>query len=367
MKEIVRQNERTTVSQERRALGRALLVTAIVAVFLAVSMWIAEFAAAAPIARSTPMQVEAAVGILLSPIGLLFIAFVLFIAGWGLAKGGMIKEKGKYITWALAAVVFFLAMVPFVGSPMGPATTAPGGQTVPWKFDLIPSVDTTGGDTIPAGNYDSCDTEAGGTTAEWTTTEGTFDPGTHQFVGRVAIDTDLAITAALWTEPNCFQMSFSAMLTNAADGPDDDSAVDTVSYYMRIVSISRTTLATDGSNGTLNTQGFVRDGVSETNDWYLLYRTDASVWVAACPEYRSAPSLGNSCGWVRVGDHAGGAADTFFAYLILEDRGLFGYQDPAVGSAVNIVYEFGGPDGRITPQQFTVVIILNSRGTTNLA
>jgi len=257
-------------------------------------------------------------------------------------------------------VILILGAIPLFAG--GPRVTPPPPPL--FTFEVIPSVDTTGGDTIPAGNYDSCDTEAGGTTAEWTTTEGSYDAGANTFTANIAIDTDLAITAALWSEPNCLQMSYSVRLTNGRDA-DGDGTTDSVNYYMRIQSISRTTLATDGSNGTLNTAGFVRDGVSETNDWYLLYRTDASTWISACTEARTTSQVPTSCGPQQVGSHNGGAADTIFTYVILEDRGLFGYQEPAVGSAVIIVYEFGGPG--VAPQVFTLLIRLNTRATTNLS
>ncbi len=269
-----------------------------------------------------------------------------------------IKAKNMPIAVLVSLVLVVVGILPMVG---GPGVVTPPAEL--FKFELIPSVDTTGGDTIPAGNYDSCDTEAGGTTAEWTTTEGTYDAGAKTFTANIAIDTDNAITAALWMEPDCLQMSFSIRLLNGRDA-NGDGATDAVNYFMRIASISRTTLATDGSNGTLNTAGFARDGVSETNDWLLLYRTDASTWVASCPEARQGSQVPTSCGFVNIGNHAGAAADTTFAYIILEDRGLFGYQEPAVGSTVVIVYEFGGPS--VETQSFTLLVRLNTRAATNL-
>lgn len=270
-----------------------------------------------------------------------------------------LKPTGMFAGVGVGLLLLVIGLLPLLISPtVGPE---PGAEL--FKFELIPAVDTTGGDTIPAGNYDACDTEAGGTTGEWTTTEGTYDAGAKTFTANIAIDTDLATTSALWMEPNCLQMTLSIRLLNGRDA-DGDGTTDAVNYFARIASISRTTLSTDGSNGTLNTAGFVRDGVSETNDWYLLYRTDASTWVTSCPEARSSSTVPSSCGWVNVGNHNGGAADTVFLYAILEDRGLFGYQEPAVGSSVVMVYEFGGPG--VETQSFTILIRLNSRGTTNL-
>lgn len=313
-----------------------------------------------------PMQVGGSLEFFATPTGLVVLAIVLFAVGFGLKAMGAIKKRTRAAVYVVAGIVFMVAILQAVIGLLGVPIIPPVIVVEPFDFDLLPSVDTTGGDTIPAGNYDACDTEAGGTTAEWTTTEGTYDPVTKAFIGRVAIDTDLAITAALWTEPNCLQMSYSARLLNGRDS-DGDGAIDAVSYFMRIVSVSRTLLALDNGTTSLGGPGFVRDGVSETNDWLLLYRTDASTWISACQEFRGAQQIGNACNWARVGDHAGGASDTFFAVVILEDRGLFGYAEPAIGSSVNIVYEFGSPSGNIRPQQFTLTILLNSRGTANLA
>jgi hypothetical protein len=257
----------------------------------------------------------------------------------------------------IGLVAFGLAVLPGL---IGPGEDRPS----PWELEVLPSVDTTGGDTIPTGNYDSCDTEAGGTTAEWTATEGTYDPAAQRFTARVAIDTDLATTAALWMEPNCLQLSF---LVRVVDAGDPEAEVTVVGYSLRIVSISRTVLAEDNASTSLGGVGFAKDGLAETGDWLLLYRTDATTWVAACPEYRTAQVLGGGCGFVRVGDHAGGAADTVLAVVILEDRGLWGYGTPAIGDRVEIVYEFGDPDGRLAPKQFTLTMTLNARGTANLS
>ena len=270
-----------------------------------------------------------------------------------------IKPKNVPLVMAVSLILLIVGIVPYVVP--GAAVTPPGAEL--FKFELIPSVGTTGGDTVPAGNYDSCDTEAGGTTGEWAAASGVYDAGSSAFTATISMDTNEDPADALWTEPNCLQMVFTVRLLNGRDA-NGDGATDAVNYFMRITTIGRTTLSTDGSNGTLNTAGFVRDGVSETNDWYLLYLTDASTWIAACPEARTASAVPSSCGFQGVGNHAGGAADTINAYVILEDRGLFGYQEPSDLSSVVMVYEFGGPG--VQSQTFSLVIRLNTRATTNL-
>jgi hypothetical protein len=254
-------------------------------------------------------------------------------------------------------IVILIALAGWI--PMGPGDgdVPPGTQHT---FTVNGEVDVTGGDTYPAGDYDSCDTENGGTTSEWTTTEGTLDPTTNSFIARVAIDTDLAITAALWTEPNCLRLDFSVRLNTPVD-LNGDGTNDAITYFAQVTSISRTTLATDGSNGSVNAQGFVRDGISETGDWLILYQTDASVWIPACQEFRSSSLMGSSCGPVAVGSHAGAAAaDTVSLVMHLEDRGLFAYQEPGTGTGVNVGFTVAG-------KAWTLSILLNSRGTTNLA
>lgn len=308
-----------------------------------------QAAAAADLGFLNPIVPYALVFIIIGAVGLLLSYF---------AKDS-IKPKNVPLVLAVSLILLIVGIIPYV-VPSG-AVTPP--TTELFKFELIPSVGTTAGNTVPAGNYDSCDTEAGGTTGEWAAASGVYDAGSAAFTATISMDTDVAVTDALWMEPNCLQLVWTVRLLNGRDA-NGDGATDAVNYFMKISSISRTTLSTDGSNGTLNTAGFVRDGVSETNDWYLLYLTDASTWIAACPEARTSSAVPSSCGFQNVGNHAGGAADTIDAYVILEDRGLFGYQEPADLSSVVMVYEFGGPG--IQSQTFSLIIRLNTRATTNL-
>jgi hypothetical protein len=241
-----------------------------------------------------------------------------------------------------------------------PATALPSCTTT-FAFDVIGSVGTTDGSTVPAGNYDSCDTTGGGTTGEWTTTEGTWDPTSSLFIGRVAIDTDLAKTAGLWSDPNCFEMTFSTRLATPVD-QNSDGTNDAITYYASIDSIGATIFTTVGTNGTLNTPIFQQDGVSETADWYFVYLNDASVWIPACSAWRGK-SLGTSCAPVAVGSHNGvAAADTITVYIILGGSGncgAFCYQEPAVGEVLPIT-------GTVAGFHWTLSIILNQRGTTNI-
>ncbi len=293
---------------------------------------------------------------------LLLFGVVFFIVAWLGSKVQGVSQRAVGIIRTLGVLFLVLVLVGAVS-----VFTAPGGGNgppppppPPRAFTIVASVATTAGNTVPSGDFDSCDTEAGGTTGEWTTTEGTFDAPGKLFIARVAIDTDLATTAGLWSEPNCIELDHNIHLNTPTD-TNGDGVADAISYFAQITSISRTTLSTDGSNGTLNTQGFVKDGVSETGQWYILYANDAGTYIPACPEWQSSGTIGSSCGPVAVGAHTGTAADDDVdLYIILEDRGLFGYQEPAQGGTVIITYTIAG-------HNFTLQLELDSRGTTNLA
>lgn len=299
---------------------------------------------------------------------------VFLILAWMGGKGekALISGRAKNVLRTFGWIFVVMALIGFVVPTIvlpppptcddDPATALPPCGDPLFAFDVQASVGTTAGSTVPAGNYDDCDTEAGGTTGEWTTTEGTWDPTSNLFIGRVAIDTDLAASAGLWSDPNCFELTFTVRLAQPVD-QNNDGVNDAISYYASIDTIGRTIFTTDGTNGTLNTPIFAQDGISETADWYLLYLNDGSVWIPACSEWRGR-ALGSSCAPVAVGSHNGVAAvDTITVYIIIgggSSVGAFAYQEPAVGSTIPIT-------GTMAGFRWTLNIVLNSRGTTNLS
>ncbi len=303
-------------------------------------------------------------------IGAIVLGAIVWLGGRakGEGKTAALSSRSRSLLSMIAgllAILFVVALVSLVTSPVGPQCDTIVGNAIPdcvtpHEFTVTISIGVTAGSTVPAGSYDSCDTEVGGTTGEWTATEGTADLTSNRIRALVAIDTDLATTAALWSEPNCLELDHDLHLNTPVD-QNGDGVADSITYYGGIDSISRTTLPTDGSNGTVNGVGFVRDGIDETADWLILWKNDAGTWIPACPEAKTSSSPPTSCGDVAVGAHTGSAADDDVdLYIILEDRGLWGYQEPAVGAFVVINYHIAG-------KSYTVEIILNSRGTTNLS
>lgn len=77
---------------------------------------------------------------------------------WGCGRW-QCEDAGRVVDLAPGNVDLELTVHPCVGE-----TCAPAGSSGRPAF--VPSVDTTGGDTIPAGNFDTCDTVAGGTPGE---------------------------------------------------------------------------------------------------------------------------------------------------------------------------------------------------------
>lgn len=307
-------------------------------------------------------------------VGWLFLGGAIFlvlawVGGKTVGTGTLLSARARGIFGIIGTLLIVLTFVGFISSVTtptqgcvdDPATAIDECGPDGFEFTITWSIGTTAGSTVPGAPYDVCDTEAGGTTGEWATTEARLDVTSVpvRVDALIAIDTDLATSAALWSEPNCLEVDHDLHLNTPVD-QNGDGVADSITAYAGIDSISRTTLVSDGSNGTINAQVFVRDGVDETGDWYLLWKTDAGLWIPACSEHRGASTMGSSCKDVAVATHPGNAADDDVdLYVILEDRGPFGYQEPAVGGTLSISYHIAGKAGLLT-------IVLNSRATTNL-
>lgn len=366
MKEILREPATRTPSRIGRQLKMVGLALLLISAMVAVSLVALAVPAAAMPSSASAMAIV--VGGVDLTIYLLIGGIVFILVGVVVSRASMGAHPYVAGGSAILGIVLFVILAVGALLPAGPAPSNNNQSGIPQgDYTLLASVDTAlGSSSAPGSPYSSTNTVVGGTTALWTTTEGTFDPTSNTFTDRVHVNSAIPV-GALFMDNLAMSMKFTATLKNPYVAPGTGTAY-TYTYGMKITSISRTILNQDGNPVNRTSQNvFYQDATSATSggDWYLLYKNNAGTWMAACPEYRASLTLGASCGQVALGGESSVAStDTFYFYIVMNQIGFAGYTQPAVGSVLSIGFTFGAADGSLVSHAYTLNIVLNARDST---